>query len=284
MEDYSKTEQEAIVLKKWEESTIQSDFVFSKTMEMYPKLCKKLIEYILKTKIEEITYPEREKTIKNRIDSKGVRLDVYVKDNEENVFDLEMQVSANSDNLAKRMRYYQGAIDGDNLKRGEHYSVLKPTYIIFICPFAPFEDFNRHIYTFQERCKEEPSLLLLGSATNKIILSTKGTEDDITPELKNFLDYVETGAANDDYTKEMNNAVRVIKNNEKARLEFMSYEMNLLEREINVRNEMSKIISQKDNIISQKDNAIYQKDMEIAMLKKQIAMMSKSATNATNYT
>ena len=126
--------------------------------------------------------------------------------------------------------------------------------------------------------------MLLGSATNKIILSTKGTEDDITPELKNFLDYVETGVTNDDYTKVMNNAVRVIKNNEKARLEFMSYEMNLLEREINVRNEMSKIISQKDNIISQKDNAISQKDMEIAMLKKQIAMMSKLATNATNYT
>jgi len=38
MEDYSKTEQEAIVRKKWEESTIQSYFVFSKTMEMYPDL------------------------------------------------------------------------------------------------------------------------------------------------------------------------------------------------------------------------------------------------------
>ena len=278
MEGYDKTEYEAIARKKWEESTIQNNFVFSKTMEMNPELCQTLIEYILQTKIEGINYPEREKTLENRIDSKGVRLDVYVKDNNETVFDLEMQISSDSDNLAKRMRYYQGVIDGDNLKRGAHYSSLKPTYIIFICPFAPFK-LRKHIYTFQERCKEETSLLL-GSETNKIILSTKGEDNDISSELKNFLSYVETGVTADEYTREMNNAVRVIKNNEKARRDFMGYEMDLLEREL--RGEIRGEKRGREQLRKEMSSIISKKDMEIAELKKQIAMMSQSAKTYDN--
>ena len=273
MNDYTKAEREAIARKKWEESTIRDNFVFGKTMEMNPDLCQTLIEYILKTKVEGITYPEREKTIENRTDSKGIRLDVYVKDKEGTVFDIEMQLSSSSDNLAKRMRYYQGMIDGDNLKRGEHYYSLKPMYIIFICPFAPFE-YNRHIYTFQERCNEE-SALFLGSETNKIILSTKGTEDDISQELRNFLDYVETGLTADNYTKKMDNAVNMIKSNEKARLDFMGYEMDLLEREIRGREDMRKEMNKIMEIeLNKKNQELEKMQNEIVMLKKQIAMMS----------
>ncbi len=273
MNDYTKAEREAIARKKWEESTIRDNFVFGKTMEMNPDLCQTLLEYILKTKIEGITYPEREKTIENRIDSKGIRLDVYVKDKEGTVFDIEMQHSSSSDNLAKRMRYYQGMIDGDNLKRGEHYYSLKPMYIIFICPFAPFE-YNRHIYTFRERCNEE-SALFLGSETNKIILSTKGTEDDISQELRNFLDYVETGLTADNYTKKMDNAVNMIKYNEKARLDFMGYEMDLLEREMRGREDMRKEMNKIMEIeLDKKNQELEKMQNEIVMLKKQIAMMS----------
>ena len=95
--------------QKWQDATIQDNFIFSKTLEMNPELCRRLIELIL--------YPEREKVIESRTDSKGIRLDVYVEDSQNRSFDLEIQI-ANSDNIAKRMRYYQGLIDGDKLKRG----------------------------------------------------------------------------------------------------------------------------------------------------------------------
>ena len=62
--------------KKWHDATIQNNFVFDKTMELYPDLCRRLLELILDTKIKEITYPEREKTIEARTGSKGIRLDV----------------------------------------------------------------------------------------------------------------------------------------------------------------------------------------------------------------
>ena len=213
--------------KKWHEATIQNNFIFGKTMEIYPELCRKLIEIILKIKVLRIDYPEREKNIELRTDSKGVRLDVYVQDKNCNrSFNLEMQIS-DIDNLAKRMRYYQSLIDLDNLKHGKHYNSLGESYIIFICPFDKFQK-GRHMYTFQNRCKEDTSLFLEDGAV-KIFLSTKGKMNDVDQELKNFLNYVDSGIVNGAFTKNLNDAVQAIKYNEKARLEYMTYQMALLE-------------------------------------------------------
>ena len=176
--------------KDWNSATIKDNFIFGKTMEMNPDLCRQLLEKILKIKIRSIQYPEREKVIEQRTDSKGIRVDVYVQDNKNRSYDIEMQV-ADSDNIAKRMRYYQGLIDLDKLKHGQHYSSLGESYIIFICPFDKFKQ-GRHLYTFRERCDEDNKLSLNDGAV-KIFLSTKGTLDDISPEVKEFLDYVDSG-------------------------------------------------------------------------------------------
>ena len=260
------------VQKKWQDSTIRDNFVFSKTMEMNPELCRQLIGHILQTDIQEISYPEREKVIENRIDSKGVRLDVYVKDESERIFDLEMQVSEHSDELANRMRYYQGIIDGDNLKRGQFYKDLKQTYIIFICPFDPFKR-ERHIYTFRERCEEDPSLKLQENGAVKIFLSTKGKIDDVSRELRDFLNYVESGVINGSFVKKLDETVQSVKINEKARVEFMTYEMALLERELKGREDMRLELNQ---VISQKNQVIFHKDKEIARLKEQLALAQKA--------
>lgn len=141
-----------LIEKKWRDSTFKDNFVFSKTLELFSDLCKELLEIILQFNISSIDFPEREKVIEVRTDSKGIRLDVYVKDEQDRSFDIEMQI-ADSDNISKRMRYYQGLIDADKLKHGQHYSALGESYIIFICPFDRFKR-GRHIYTFRERCDE----------------------------------------------------------------------------------------------------------------------------------
>ena len=216
--------------KKWHDATIQNNFIFGKTLEINPELCKELLEMILKIKITRIDYPEREKIIENRTDSKGIRLDVYVEDKNFNrSFDVEMQIS-DTDNIAKRMRYYQSLIDGDKLKHGEHYNILGESYIIFICPFDKFKK-GRHIYTFCNRCDEEPDLMLNDGAF-KIFLSTKGTVNDVSDKVKNFLNYVDKGIANDSFTKKLDDAVKSVKSNEKARKTFMTFEMYMKEREM----------------------------------------------------
>jgi len=157
-----------LIAKQWHNATIQNNFVFGKTMELFPDLCRRLLGLILNTKIKEISYPEREKTIEARFDGKGIRLDVYVEERGANrYFDVEMQI-ADSDNIAKRMRYYQGIIDTDKLKRGQHYSQLGESFIIFICPFDRFNK-GRHLYTFRERCDQDPNLKL-NDGTTKIFL------------------------------------------------------------------------------------------------------------------
>ena len=184
--------------------------------------------------MKSLHYPEREKSIETRQDAKGVRLDVYVEDEENRSFDIEMQI-ADSDNISKRMRYYQSLIDGDKLKRGEHYSALGESYIIFICPFDKFKG-GRHIYKFRERCDEDYKLTLDDGAF-KIFLNTKGTLDDVDAELKSFLDYVDKGIVSGEIAKEVDNAVSEVKINKKARLSFMTFEMYLRERLMDARAE-----------------------------------------------
>ena len=198
-------------------------------MEMNPNLCRQLIELILRIKIRSIKYPEREKVIEQRTDSKGIRVDVYVQDNKNRSYDIEMQV-ADSDNIAKRMRYYQGLIDLDKLKHGQHYSALGDSYIIFICPFDRFKQ-GRHIYSFRERCDQDYALSLNDGAV-KIFLSTKGTLDDVSADVKAFLNYVDSGIIKGKFVKQLDNAVKAVKTNEKARLEYMTYQMALLESKL----------------------------------------------------
>lgn len=56
-------------------------------------LCKELLEIILGVEIEKIVYHEDQKVFRETIDGKGIRLDVYVKDEKHTIYDLEMQTS-----------------------------------------------------------------------------------------------------------------------------------------------------------------------------------------------
>ena len=128
---------------KWEELSISNDFLFGKVMQN-PKLCKELLQRILPDlNIERIEYPELQKSIHVDMDAHSVRLDVYVKDNRETVYDIEMQVSDTKE-LPKRSRYYQGMIDLQLVDAGQHYKKLNKSYIIFICPF----DLYAPVYNF----------------------------------------------------------------------------------------------------------------------------------------
>ena len=221
---------EKFLEQKWQSLTIRDNFIFSRVMEENPNLCRRLIEMILNVKILKLNYPEREKTIESRLDSKGIRLDVYVEDSGGGrSFDVEMQI-CDSVYLAKRIRYYQGLIDVDRLKRGQHYGNLNESYIIFICPFDHFHK-GRHIYTFREHCSQDPTILL-GDGTVKVFLNTKGTLDDVSAEIKDFLDYVDKNIVAGNFVKELDTAVRDVKSMKKARLDFMTLEMHLKEREM----------------------------------------------------
>lgn len=54
--------------------------------------------------------------------------------------------------------------------------------------------------------------------TAKLILNTKGTMDDVTPEMKRLLDYIDGKESDDDYTRELDEAVQAARKNKKWRV------------------------------------------------------------------
>ncbi len=202
---------------EFEKKTIKDNFIFGAVMQN-PQKCKALLECILKIKIREIRYPELEKTIKKTYWSKGIRLDVYVEDEENTIYNIEMQAT-NKKELPKRMRYYQGMIDLNVIDKGQDYSRLKQSYVIFICDYDEF-GLGRHIYTFENVCKEYPQLALK-DGTIKIVLNTKGTADDVSEDIKELLHYIGGDEPKSLLTQMLAEEVQAIKSSEKWRRDFM---------------------------------------------------------------
>ena len=213
-------------MKKYEELDITDPFIFAKVMSE-KELCKPLLENILNIKIRDIVYVDYEETIQMTAKSKGIRLDIYVEDDDNTVFNLEMQTTTYKE-LPKRSRYYQGIIDLNMIEKGESYDILKESYVIFICTFDPFGE-GRHIYTFCNTCQENTSLTLNDDAV-KIVLNTKGTIDDVSPEMKRILDYIEGKGASDTFTRELENAVQSVRQNEDWRRDYMTLQQEYQER------------------------------------------------------
>ncbi len=213
------TEKERIIKDNWEELGLSNDFLFGKIMRD-PEICKGVLQRILpQLSIERIEYPELQKEIKEDIDARSVRLDVYVRDDRDTVYNIEMQ-TVNTKELPKRSRYYQSMMDLQLLDHGQSYKKLNQCYIIFICLTDIFER-GRHIYTFKNICQEDGELAL-GDGTEKLFLNANGQKDDVSPELKAFLDYVAGKPSEDQFVQKLKKAVNEAKKNREWRREYMT--------------------------------------------------------------
>lgn len=220
-----------MVIQSWKTQTISNSFMFRLVME-HSEICKELLERILEIKINHIVYLEAEKSIEARLDSKGIRMDIYVEDGNKTIYNVEMQAqSTDRDYLGKRTRYYQSLTDEYALKKGALYRDLRQTYIIFVCTFDPF-DKNFSKYTFSNLCHEDTSVSL-NDNTKKIFLNAAGDRHRVSKELANFLDYVQYGKAKDKFTSEVNSIVNDLRNDTESEARYMTYEQTLMEVERN---------------------------------------------------
>ena len=83
------------------------------------ELCRELLEVVLDAPVSNIEYIIAENDIRPTLTNHGVRLDAYVK-TENEVCNIEMQTVKRAE-LGRRLRFYQGAMDTLALRRGEHY-------------------------------------------------------------------------------------------------------------------------------------------------------------------
>lgn len=197
--------------------------MFCKVLENNLDLCKELLELLLEIPIKEVVNVSKQKSIDITADAKSVRLDVYVEDTERSVYDVEMQTSVSKD-LPKRSRDYQGMLDLNQIDKGAKYSELKRCYIVFIYMEDPFDQ-GFPVYTFENRC-EKNKKLLLGDETVKVFINASGTGEEMSEELKDFLDYLNGGEAKKDlFAAAIDKEVKRAREHLEWRSEYMTLQM-----------------------------------------------------------
>lgn len=209
--------------EKLQDLTIKNNFLFGAVM-CEEENCKGFLEMTLGFPIEQVEV-SKEKSIVYHPEYKGIRLDVYAKDENNTHYNVEMQVLKRAA-LGKRSRYYHSQIDMELLLKGKEYQDLPDTYVIFICDFDPFGK-KRYCYTFMNCCLEDKELKLR-DGSNSIFLSTKGeNETEVSQELMNFLKFVSADLKEsisdfqDPYVKQLQEAISRIKSNREMEERYM---------------------------------------------------------------
>ena len=219
--------------KTLQELTFKDNFMFAAVM-LDEENAKGVVERALGIHVDhvEVSY---EKSIVYNPEYKGIRLDVYLKDDKNRHFNVEMQV-ANTE-IFRRSRYYHSQIDMELLSTGFDYEQLPESYVIFICDFDPI-GLGKYKYT-RRQVIEEDLEYNFDDGSYTVFLSTVGTnEDEVSQDLVKFLKYVgaEIEESNEDYSdefvKRLQKSVEKIKFDRELGRRYMLFE-ELMKEEYN---------------------------------------------------
>lgn len=224
------TENISVLLAPLQNLNLMDDYLFdAATVDL--EACKIILELSLGIKIQRICWKEGQKVIHNLPGKRGIRMDFYVVDEDGRIFDVEMQ-KRNVGNIPKRTRFYQALLDAPLLESGEiGFDHLNPTYIVVICGFDIF-GLKKYRYTFENLCHEAlPQPLSLGDECKKVILNTKGeNDDDVEQSLIDFLHYVEHSTDEsipdgcDERLRHLHEKVKHIKSSTQMGVDYMKME------------------------------------------------------------
>ena len=197
------------------------------------RLIKPLLEMIIGKKIRKIVLIEVEKTRETGYNTRGIRMDVYIEDDGNTVYDVEMQ-GANKRFFGRRFRYYQGAIDVDIVRRSEGFDKLKKSFIIFICDYDPFGK-GWYVYPFERNCPWDSDIKIKDD-THWYVLNVKGYKDaeghEVKDEIKELLSFMNGSEPKSDYTKMLDTAVKEVKQDDERRHSYMSIGAQMFDREM----------------------------------------------------
>ena len=210
--------------RSFDDVGITDSIMFSTVFQENSELCRKLLESILGFEIEKLTYLEREKAVNTTTDNRGVRLDILARGTGK-LYNVEMQ-NRRVDDIPRRSRFYQAELDTMLLGRGEHYFEIPDSFEIFICRFDLFGE-GQYVYRFKMldlRNHKE-----LGDGTERIFVNTAGTEGNISPELREFIDYINDPKVvirldNSNWIKQVDDKVRLKRSNGEWRHDYMMFE------------------------------------------------------------
>lgn len=214
-----------ILERMWERAGIENDYLFAVVMQD-PNIFLPLVQRILPDlHLTHVTRHESQHSEYAAPDAKSVRYDVYSEiDGRQFVVEMQMR---NTHNLERRARYYQSMLDIQNLEPGDDYRRLPDSFVIMICPFDPFGR-RRRVYRFRNIDINDRDLEL-GDGADKIFIFTKGTADEVNPQLQNVLDLINGKAPADKYCQAVADCVDNAKNSVKVKRMYLNVNLKQME-------------------------------------------------------
>lgn len=174
---------------EWQQKTIKDDPIFG-TVMTNPELCAELLRRALpELTIKWVKDADPQHTIQATPTAKGIRIDVYARDDQNRTYTIEMQM-VNEHNLPFRMREYQELMDQEILNSGDDYDKLAnyPTYVIFFCNFDYYHrGLARYQFEFREKWHPE---IAAGDLRTLVVFNTKAKDYQHAAEIRPFLDMI----------------------------------------------------------------------------------------------
>ena len=169
--------------------------------------CEYLLEKILGRPFHVIEN-KTQYSIRN-IEEHSVILDPYAEDSDHKIYNIEVH-TGDTDNLKKRVRYYQSALNWSLLEKSKDYEKLPDTYIIYITQ-NDFLGLGRNNYEIVKHIKDSDVLY-----DNGEYLLFLNTEINDGTDLSDFLQYIKKTDADNDKFGELSKAVKYHKSNEQG--------------------------------------------------------------------
>lgn len=235
--------------RRLQDLTIKDNFMFCAVMSEEEN-CIGFLEMVLGFPIAKIDV-SYERNMVYHPEYKGIRLDVYAKDEANKHYNVEMQVRREI-SIEKRARYYHSQMDMELLSAGISYEGLPDTFVIFICDYDPFGK-GLYYYTCRTKC-EEDALLEYEDGCRTIYLSTKGKDEEKVPKsLVRFLKFVAADIEQsdqdfeDDYVEQLQKSIHTVKESREMGERYMIFE-EMMEEERRVGRIEGELQAKRDSI------------------------------------
>ena len=208
------------------ELPLSNDFMFSQVMRN-EDICILFLEALLQKDIKHIVFIDKQKDLSDSYTSHGIRLDVYINDENGTVYNIEMQNSSRRV-LERRCRYYQSGMDRHLLEKNADYDELGETYIIFVCNF---DYFRRGLAVYERESKFKGCEdLIYDDGSHVLFLNSHYRKGNADHAILEFLDYVRTNnetESHSDLMEKVKTAVQSVRNDETKEESYMTWEMSM---------------------------------------------------------
>lgn len=219
-------------IKPFKDLSLVDDFMFSEVMRQ-PENIKPFLETLLEKKIQRVVAIDKQKDLKDTYDTHGIRLDVYLEDEHNTKYDVEVQARLHR-KLEKRIRYYASGIDRRSLEMNADYEELSDNFVIFIC----VEDYFKAglaVYERESHIKGAPEIPYK-DGSHAYILNADFTKENTNPAVLDFLRYIRASyrgeqydISKSSYLQQIDEAVNKVKKDSGREMEYMTLAMKMMD-------------------------------------------------------